>query len=87
MFAKVLSIFILPTLCFCWSGILIDSQTGTQILDPQSSTPTVGNVDFGLPHENWAVAVPLNGMIYFIGGYPDGSNVWIFDPKTIVDCP
>ena len=63
-------------LCRAWNGIVSDNDaTGgnTQLIFPNGVPHTVGNVNFGLPHYRYAVAVRHpDGNAYFTGGY-DGS--------------
>ena len=60
-------------LCRAWNGIVIDSDAvggNTQLILPNDVNHTVGNVNFGLPHYNQAVAVRHpDGNAYFTGGF------------------
>ena len=59
-------------LCRAWNGILIDSDAAggnSQLILPNDVPHTVGNVNFGLPHYKYAVAVRHpDGNAYFTGG-------------------
>ena len=65
-------------LCRAWNGIVIDNQAGlgnTQLILPNDVPHTVGNVNFGLPHYKYAVAVRHpDGNAYFTGGF-NGSYI------------
>src|SRR5689334_21570428 len=70
-----------------WNGILIDNEPtegNTQLILPNDVSHTVGNVNFGLPHCNGAVAVRHpDGNAYFTGGYGTAcDSVTKFNPTT-----
>ena len=60
-------------LCRAWNGIVIDNDAAggyTQLILPNAVSHTVGNVNFGLPHYQYAVAVRHpDGNAYFMGGW------------------
>ena len=65
-------------LCRAWNGIVSDNYApvSTQLILPNDVTHTVGNVNFGLPHNANAVAVRHpDGNAYFMGGYTDSVNI------------
>ena len=55
-----------------WNGIVIDNDAAkgnTQLILPNDVPHTVGNVNFGLPHYTYSVAVRHpDGNAYFMGG-------------------
>ena len=71
-----------------WNGIVIDNNAGggnTQLIIPNGVSHTVGNVNFGLPHYEGAVAVRHpDGNAYFMGGYSSGflAAVTKLNPDT-----
>ncbi len=72
-----------------WNGIVIDSDSAdgnTQLLFLNTVPHTVGNVSFGLPHYQWAIAVlHPDGNAYFTGGWTGGvyfTTVKRFNPNT-----
>jgi hypothetical protein len=72
-----------------WNGIVIDNNAAggnTQLILPNDVPHTVGNVNFGLPHYKWAVAVRHpDGNAYFVGGYTgsiDSAAVTRLNPDT-----
>ena len=74
-------------LCRAWHGIAIDNSAGnTQLILPNDVPHTVGNVNFGLPHYQYAVAVRHpDGNAYFTGGYTGSAYtnaVTILNPDT-----
>ena len=66
-------------LCRAWNGIVIDNDAGggnTQLILPNDVPHTVGNVNFGLPHYTYAVAVRHpDGNAYFMGGSITAGSV------------
>jgi hypothetical protein len=56
-----------------WNGILIDNDvTGgnTQLILPNGASHTMGNINFGLSHYTFTIAVRHpDGNAYFTGGY------------------
>ena len=78
-------------LCRAWNGIVRDSDaTGgnTQLILPNNVPHTVGNVNFGLPHNLGAIAVRHpDGNAYFLGGFNThvdaySAAVTKFNPAT-----
>jgi hypothetical protein len=63
----------------------------TQLILPNDATHTVGNVNFGLPHNPAAVAVQHpDGNAYFMGGGTSGSHkntVTKLNPNTNTSSP
>jgi hypothetical protein len=62
-----------------WNGIVIDNYAAggnTQLILPNDVPHTVGNVNFGLPHYPYAVAVRHpDGNAYFMGGYTGSTYI------------
>ena len=59
-----------------WNGIVSDNVApgNTQLILPNEVPHTVGNVSFGLPHYQEAVAVRHpDGNAYFMGGHTGGA--------------
>ena len=56
-----------------WNGIVSDNDAAggnTQLILPNDVPHTVGNVNFGLPHYQYAAAVQYpDGNAYFMAGY------------------
>src|SRR6478735_5462959 len=72
-----------------WNGIVSDNVAAggnTQLILPNDVPHTEGNVNFGLPHYQQAVAVRHpDGNAYFMGGYNGGdpfASVNKFNPDT-----
>ena len=72
-----------------WNGIVSDNNAAggnTQLILPNDVPHTVGNVNFGLPHYVYAVAVRHpDGNAYFTGGWTGSAYsaaVKKFDPNT-----
>ena len=65
-------------LCRAWNGIVRDSNAAggnTQLILPNDVPHTVGNVNFGLLHYTYAVAVRHpDGNAYFTGGITGGAS-------------
>ena len=65
-------------LCRAWNGIVSDNDAAggyTQLILPNDVPHTVGNVNFGLPHYSYAVAVRhSDGNAYFMGGWTGGAD-------------
>jgi hypothetical protein len=78
-------------LCNAWNGIIVDTKTGTFLIQP-NQVPHVTNVSFGLPNYKLGAAVTLpDGNAYFIGGC-NSSNVATtrvtrFSPSTNTSTP
>src|SRR5262245_13232910 len=93
LYCCIVIILRIMALCRAWNGIIGDSDAAggtTQLIIPNANQ-TVGSVNFGLPHYQFAAVVQHpDENAYFIGGTASSvyrAEVTKFNPNTNTSSP